>query len=103
MGDDSGFKTFPLIAKAGSLALWNKNSGELITGDTLVADWGTPKGPHPVYTADLPQAQASARALLDLEPKIICPGHGPVVSAGRFEKLRVELGTKAIPCMKHSS
>jgi len=23
VGDDSGFKTFPLIAKAGSLALWN--------------------------------------------------------------------------------
>jgi len=84
----------------GSMALWNRDTGDLITGDTLVADWGTPSGPHPVYTADLPQAQASARALLELAPKRICPGHGPVLEASRFEKLRIELSTRDIPCMQ---
>ncbi len=87
----------------GSMALWNTDTGDLITGDTLVTAFGRPSGPHPVYTANLPLAQASARALLDLGPKRICPGHGPVVEASRFERLRLELSSTNIACMAHGS
>mgnify|MGYP002830538983 CR=1 FL=1 len=85
----------------GSLALWNTHTGDLITGDTLVTAYGRPSGPHHVFTADLPLARASARALLDMGPKRICPGHGRMVEASRFEKLKVELSTTHIPCMSH--
>ena len=96
----SPWKVFPAPGHSpGSLALWNSQTGDLITGDTLVTAYGRPSGPHPVYTADLPVALASARALLDLEPKRICPGHGRMVEAGRFEKLKFELSTTHIPCM----
>jgi len=82
----------------GSLALWNSNTGGLITGDTLTTSWGTPQGPHPAYTADLPRAMQSAHKLLDMGPRIVYPGHGKVVAASAFERVRFELKSSPHVC-----
>ncbi|MBI2569598.1 MAG: MBL fold metallo-hydrolase [Candidatus Schekmanbacteria bacterium] len=83
----------------GSLALWNARSQSLLSGDTLITTFGRPRGPVPLYTADLRRARDSARRLLDLEPLRILPGHGPTVSATRFSKLRATLTPAAgDPC-----
>ena len=82
----------------GSLSLWNKQTGALMTGDTLTTSYGIPQGPHPVYTADLPRAMESARKLLDMEPRMIYPGHGRVVEASAFEKVRFELEASPNVC-----
>lgn len=96
---DSDWRVMPAPGHSpGSLALWNENSGALLSGDTLVSTWGNPKGAHPVYTADLPQALESARRLLDLEPRQILPGHGPVLNAERYARLRVDLRAAADVC-----
>lgn len=82
----------------GSLALWNANSGALLSGDTLTTSFGAPRGPHPVYTADLPRALSSAQRLLNMEPRFIYPGHGRVVSGSAFERVRFSLRESATVC-----
>lgn len=82
----------------GSLSLWNTQTGALMTGDTLTTSFGTPQGPHPVYTADLPRAMASARKLLDMEPRMIYPGHGKVVEGSAFERVRFDLQASPDVC-----
>jgi len=82
----------------GSLALWNPNSGTLVTGDTLVTSFGIPQGPHPVYTEDQDQAETSALKLLDLEPKALLPGHGPLLEASAFQSVKVKLERRQGVC-----
>lgn len=72
----------------GSLALYDQRAGDLISGDTLVAAFGVPSGPHAFFTPDMDAALRSARALLDLEPARILPGHGPILPASRWVHLR---------------
>jgi glyoxylase-like metal-dependent hydrolase (beta-lactamase superfamily II) len=72
----------------GSLALWHPRYRSLISGDTLVATFGRARGPVPVFTADLPAAQSSALRLLDLEPRVIHPGHGPSLDAAAYDHWR---------------
>ncbi len=75
----------------GSIGLWHRDKGWLMSGDTLVTTFGRLRGPVPVFTADLSAGQKSALQLLDLEPKTILPGHGPPVAAARFGKLKAQL------------
>lgn len=63
----------------GSLALFDEASGDLISGDTLVAAFGFATGPHALFTPKLAQSQRSAELLLDLDPVRILPGHGPIL------------------------
>lgn len=72
----------------GSLALYDERAGDLISGDTLVAAFGIASGPHAFFTAEMEAALCSARALLDLEPARILPGHGPILPASRWAHLR---------------
>lgn len=75
----------------GSLALFDEESRDLISGDTLVSDYGTPRGADRLYAADHPRAQASALALLDLEPTAIHPGHGRPLPAPAYSRAREQL------------
>lgn len=72
----------------GSLALFNADTGDLLSGDTLVNQLGRPRGPHPFYTADPRRALASALALLEHEPTRILPGHGRPVPSAAFDHER---------------
>ena len=69
-----------------------------MTGDTLTTSFGKPQGPHPAYTADLPRAMASAHMLLDMEPRTVYPGHGKVVAASAFERVRFDLRASPNVC-----
>ena len=82
----------------GSLALWNRDQGALVTGDTLVTSFGKPHGPHPLYTEDLPRAEESALRLLELEPKHLLPGHGPLLDVKAFDTIKWELRKKRGLC-----
>lgn len=72
----------------GSLALFDRDRGDLLSGDTLVNQLGRPRGPHPAYTADRDRALQSALALLDREPRRILPGHGRPVERSAFDRER---------------
>ena len=85
----------------GSIALWNQDTGSLITGDTLTTSLGKPQGPHPMFTEDLPEAEESALALLDMAPKYIFPGHGPPIHANAFESVRYDLQKRRGICRDH--
>ena len=87
----------------GSIALWNPNSGSLLTGDTLVTSFGKAQGPHPVFTEDQDQAEASALRLLELEPKELLPGHGPLLEAAAFESVKVDLKRRQDICRRKSA
>jgi len=82
----------------GTLALWHCEQRILLSADTLVTTCRIPRGPVPLFTADLPRARASAELLLDLGPKQIYPGHGPPVTAGAFTRVRARLQTTSDPC-----
>jgi glyoxylase-like metal-dependent hydrolase (beta-lactamase superfamily II) len=75
----------------GSLALFDEDSGDLLSGDTLVSDFAWPRGPHPLFTADYPRAVASALALLARGPKRIHPGHGKPLPATAYGVARDRL------------
>lgn len=73
----SGWEVVPAPGHTpGSLALFHRDTGDLLSGDTLITDFRSPRGPHPLFTPDRCTANRSALALLDLEPKRIHPGHG---------------------------
>ena len=60
----------------GSLALFNTETGDLLSGDTLISDFGCPRANTSLFTADSPKLVESALNLMSLEPKIIHPAHG---------------------------
>ncbi|MEM7243864.1 MAG: MBL fold metallo-hydrolase [Acidobacteriota bacterium] len=60
----------------GSLALFQETTGDLLSGDTLVSDFDWPRGPHPLFSSDVDGGRASARRLLELEPRVVWPAHG---------------------------
>ena len=74
----------------GSLALFCKEEGTLISGDTVfvggVGRWDLPTG-------NLSELVASIKRLLDLEVKDLYPGHGPCGKGDARRHLRDALGT----------
>ncbi|HTF80549.1 MAG TPA: MBL fold metallo-hydrolase, partial [Cytophagales bacterium] len=69
----------------GHLSFFREKDGVLIVGDVLVhmnlittaVGLGLPPG---LFTTDQELNKASVRKLLDLKPKILCFGHGPVLA-----------------------
>jgi glyoxylase-like metal-dependent hydrolase (beta-lactamase superfamily II) len=49
----------------GSLALYNENTGDLLSGDTLVSDFGSPRANLSLFTADRERLIESALNLLN--------------------------------------
>jgi hydroxyacylglutathione hydrolase len=66
----------------GHLAFWREADGVLVLGD-LIAHLPLGKNrsmfrePERIFTLDPPRNRQSARRLLELQPKLICFGHGP--------------------------
>ncbi len=68
----------------GHISLFAPGSGLLFVGDSLIADENGLHGSTGGNTWDQAQADESVRKQAALQPKIVCPGHGPVVREPRF-------------------
>jgi hydroxyacylglutathione hydrolase len=72
---------------AGHIALWREGDRVLILGDVLNSQdvlTGRPgiREPKPYLTPDPERNRESARRLAQLEPQIVCFGHGPTLTDG---------------------
>jgi glyoxylase-like metal-dependent hydrolase (beta-lactamase superfamily II) len=79
----------------GSLALYNQDTGDLLSGDTLVSDFGCPRANLSFFTPDREQLVESALNLMALEPKYIYPGHGRPLPLLAYAKVRERLVSKS--------
>jgi hydroxyacylglutathione hydrolase len=70
----------------GSLALFNEDTGDLLSGDTLVSGFGCPRANLSLFTADYEKMVESALNLMELEPKFIHPGHGKPLPLSAYAK-----------------
>jgi glyoxylase-like metal-dependent hydrolase (beta-lactamase superfamily II) len=75
----------------GSLALFNTETGDLLSGDTLISDFGCPRHNTPLFTADYGRLKQSALNLLTMEPKYIHPGHGKPLPLSAYAKVQNRL------------
>jgi glyoxylase-like metal-dependent hydrolase (beta-lactamase superfamily II) len=75
----------------GSLALYNNETGDLLSGDTLVSDFGCPRANLSFFTADREQLIESALNLMALEPKYIHPAHGRPLPLSAYAKVQTQL------------
>ncbi len=78
----------------GSLALFNEETGDLLSGDTLVSNFGCPSANYPLFAADYERSMQSALDLLTLEPKWIYPGHRKPMPLSAYNKVREQLSRK---------
>ena len=78
----------------GSLALYNQETGDLLSGDTLLSDFGCPRANFKLFTADHPKLMESALNLMNLEPKYIHPGHGKPLPLSAYAKVQKRLTSK---------
>jgi hydroxyacylglutathione hydrolase len=67
---------------AGHVSYWREADRVLIVGDVLshiniYCGWVMLREPERFFTLDPAQNRCSARRLIELEPKLICFGHGP--------------------------
>jgi glyoxylase-like metal-dependent hydrolase (beta-lactamase superfamily II) len=75
----------------GSLALFNEDTGDLLSGDTLVSDFGCPRANLSLFTADRERLVESALNLMNLEPKYIHPGHGKSLPLSAYARTKHQL------------
>ncbi len=70
----------------GHISLYAPAASVLFCGDSMVADEAGLHGSRPGLTWDDAKARASERKQAGLGARIVCPGHGPVVTdaAGKF-------------------
>lgn len=70
----------------GHISYYLESEGVLFSGDSLLTGRDEVRGSNPPVTWDTARAEASARRQKDLMPRIVCSGHGPVVTdaAGKF-------------------
>lgn len=78
----------------GSLALFNEDTGDLLSGDTLLSDFCYPRANLSVFTADYQGLVESALNLMALEPKYIHPGHGKPLPLSAYAKVQKRLISK---------
>jgi glyoxylase-like metal-dependent hydrolase (beta-lactamase superfamily II) len=78
----------------GSLALFNEDTGDLLSGDTLVSGFGCPRANLSLFTADYEKMVESALNLMELEPKFIHPGHGKPLPLSAYAKAQKKLINK---------
>ena len=77
----------------GHLAFWQPEQRILFCGDALFNLAGLRPAPGP-FTVDVEEAKRSILRLAELEPAVLCCGHGPVVrknAARRLQKLAQRL------------
>ena len=80
---DAGFTVLETPGhSAGHLAFWRESDRALVLGDVLFNQHpllGIPglRQPPDFFTPDVPRNRDSARRLAELEPALVCFGHGP--------------------------
>jgi hydroxyacylglutathione hydrolase len=67
---------------AGHISFWREGDRVLVLGDVLshihiYTGWVMLREPERFFTLDPAQNRRSARRLIELEPKLVCFGHGP--------------------------
>ena len=77
-----------------SLALYNQETGDLLSGDTLVSDFGCPRANLSLFTTDHQGLMESALNLMNLEPKYIHPAHGKPLPLSAYAKAQERLTNK---------
>jgi glyoxylase-like metal-dependent hydrolase (beta-lactamase superfamily II) len=75
----------------GNLALLNEATGDLLSGDTLVSDFGCPRFGQSLFAVDHKQLMTSALDLLDLKPTSIHPGHGKPLPLSAYARVHERL------------
>ena len=74
--------------------LYNQETGDLLSGDTLVSDFGCPRANLSLFTPDCDRLVDSALNLMALEPKYIHPGHGKPLPLLAYAKAKEQLIAK---------
>ncbi len=64
----------------GHISLFSPSTGVLFVGDSIVSRDSTLVGSLPANTWDAGKAAESVRKQAALKPRVVCSGHGPVVS-----------------------
>jgi glyoxylase-like metal-dependent hydrolase (beta-lactamase superfamily II) len=64
----------------GHLSFFAESEGVLFSGDSVIANKGGLQNSRPPVTWDKDQARVSAHKQANLKPRVVCPGHGPVVT-----------------------
>ncbi len=64
----------------GHISLFSHSTGVLFSGDSIVVRDGKLVGSVPANTWDQAKATESVRKQAALNPKVVCSGHGPVVT-----------------------
>jgi glyoxylase-like metal-dependent hydrolase (beta-lactamase superfamily II) len=59
----------------GQIAFWQPQLGVLICGDTMMNPVGL-RLPFAAFTADMAEARRSIQKVAQLQPRIVCFGHG---------------------------
>jgi glyoxylase-like metal-dependent hydrolase (beta-lactamase superfamily II) len=83
---------------AGHIAFWRESDRVLIAGDVIwnfqfVAGFPGLTEPSPVFADEPKDNRASARRLAELEPGLVCFGHGPPLrDTAKFVKFASKLG-----------
>jgi hydroxyacylglutathione hydrolase len=67
---------------AGHVSFWREEDGVLVLGDVLAnlsinGEWGMLREPEWFFSLDPAQNRQSAHRLAELDPKMVCFGHGP--------------------------
>lgn len=62
----------------GHVAFWQPQQGVLICGDTMMNMLGL-RLPFDAFTTDMKLARASVAKVAQLQPRVVCFGHGPVM------------------------
>jgi glyoxylase-like metal-dependent hydrolase (beta-lactamase superfamily II) len=71
----------------GHLALWSLERGILFCGDVIFNLFGLGL-PFPFFTVDMAENIRSIRRLAELNPEIVCFGHGPPLRTDTASKVR---------------
>jgi len=71
----------------GHISLWRESDRTVIVGDAMLNFQilsGRPglTGAMPTFTYDVPENNRSVKKILDLNPQLLCFGHGPPLKAG---------------------
>lgn len=72
----------------GHISFWQPEQRILFTGDTMMHLLGRLRLPVPLFTLDMDENRRSVQKLADLEPAVLCFGHGTPITQGAAETLR---------------
>jgi glyoxylase-like metal-dependent hydrolase (beta-lactamase superfamily II) len=72
----------------GHISFWQPEQRILFTGDTMMHLFGGLRLPIPLFTLDMDENKRSIQKLADLNPAVLCFGHGTPITQNAAETLR---------------